>query len=434
MNSNQTNWIFIPGFDEHYKLYKDGKVVSLHNNVETELKPFIANGYYSVALSLSGTKRVHPIHKLVATAFLPNPKGLTQVLFKEDDISKFNAENLEWGTRSELLFRRKGGQFNKKNKFTEDNELPERANISSSSMVLSDTKLVKKTENRIDKEYRTLALKKKKVKSKYESQRNKLYNETTLKKETIKNSTALNKEAKLREIETAYTFKLNRINKRERDQLFVFSKEVVAGSQVKLETNRYFKYKGEFNKITDTGDSLIIRVKGDDKWDTIPVAKIILEDMMGQPKPGKGYFVGYKDFDYRNISDLNLIWETGPQKHARYYALMPVSKITKISKVKDSNTYNINPLKEKEILTFLEKGNSIRVVARKIGIPFWTVYRYCKEKGLVSNSPPSKLDEIKSLHEEIVERLKSGKSKQSIVDEFEFSRTMFYKYCEDMGI
>jgi len=430
MNKNQISWEFIPEFDNLYKIYVDGTLVSLHGEDPKVLSPFIVNGFKAVALTKDGVKSIKYVHKLVASAFVPNPENFKSIGFKDGNKENPDATNLKWCTRSELLSLVKGGQFRRSNKFQEGEELPTKAAIVTSSMVLSDKLIVKKTENRIDKEYRMIALQKKKVKAKYETQRNKLEASTLSKKEVVLNSKSKNKESKLREIETSRDYKLRKINKRESEQIFLLSKQVVSTSQIKLETNRFFKYREEFHKITDTGDSLILRVKEGETWKTIPVAKIVLEDIMKSPRPSKSHHVGYRDFDYRNISDLNLIWETSKEKHARYYKLVPIAKISSIKKVKESNIYEINDFKKKDILQFLEKGNSIRAIARKVGVPYWTVYRYCKDENLSPKPIPNKIDLISEKHDIIVEKLKQGISKAKIYKELDFSRTQFYAYCK----
>jgi hypothetical protein len=367
----------------------------------------------------------------MAETFLPNPKGLKVVIFKDNDITNYkDLNNLQWVTRETL------NNINimektilKRNKFKEGEDLPGTAVSGLPMMVLSNKLLVKKTEARIEKEYSMLDLKKRRVKAKYKASREKLEAATSLRERTITNSQVTNQEMRLREIETAFNFKLNRINKLEQNKLFLLSKEVVATSKIKLETNRYFNYKGEQHKITDTGASLVIRIKESEKWVTRSVAAIVLEDIMNIPKPGKVYHVGYRNFDHRNITDANLIWETCKQKHARYYELMPVVKLLKAKKVRESNAYEINPFKVASIKTYLEKGNTIKAISRKVGIPYYTVYRFCKSKGLLSNSAPTKTDIIKTNHDKIVEMLRQGQHLTEISNCLDLSYSMLFRYA-----
>jgi NUMOD4 motif/HNH endonuclease len=63
-----------------------------------------ANGYLTVCLSeeSNGYKRkTFAVHRLVATAFIPNPNGLPTVNHKDLDKTNNNVWNLEWVTRSD---------------------------------------------------------------------------------------------------------------------------------------------------------------------------------------------------------------------------------------------------------------------------------------------------------------------------------------------
>ena len=58
-------------------------------------------GYLRVRLSLHDRKTTAKVHRLVAVAFIPNPKGKPQVNHK--DTNKYNnkVDNLEWATNGE---------------------------------------------------------------------------------------------------------------------------------------------------------------------------------------------------------------------------------------------------------------------------------------------------------------------------------------------
>ena len=98
----------IENYEGLYAITKDGKVYSYKR--KKFLKPGLVGGYHRVNLCKEGKKKNYYIHRLVAEAFIPNPKGLPQVNHKDEDKSNNCVENLEWcdakynmnyGTRNE---------------------------------------------------------------------------------------------------------------------------------------------------------------------------------------------------------------------------------------------------------------------------------------------------------------------------------------------
>jgi hypothetical protein len=61
----------------------------------------LTNQYLQAALSKGGTTWQPLVHRLVADAFIPNPKGKQQVNHIDGDKTNNHAENLEWCTRLE---------------------------------------------------------------------------------------------------------------------------------------------------------------------------------------------------------------------------------------------------------------------------------------------------------------------------------------------
>lgn len=57
--------------------------------------------YYTVALHSDGLRKDRYVHRLVASAFIPNPNNLRYVNHKDHNIHNNNVENLEWCTSSE---------------------------------------------------------------------------------------------------------------------------------------------------------------------------------------------------------------------------------------------------------------------------------------------------------------------------------------------
>lgn len=90
-----------------YFVTRDGRVFSAIKGERdlVMLRPAVNNlGYHKVSLTLAtGKKRLCSVHRLVATAFIPNPEGKPEVNHK--DLDKLNNQdaNLEWMTHAENL-------------------------------------------------------------------------------------------------------------------------------------------------------------------------------------------------------------------------------------------------------------------------------------------------------------------------------------------
>lgn len=66
------------------------------------LKPNdIGGGYLQVTLCYNGIRKGFLIHRLVAEAYIPNPKGYTQINHKDRNTFNNNKRNLEWVSPSE---------------------------------------------------------------------------------------------------------------------------------------------------------------------------------------------------------------------------------------------------------------------------------------------------------------------------------------------
>lgn len=80
-----------------YLVYADGKVFSKKTNRFLK-HSFMRSGYPTVELFNSDGSRRVLVHRLVAEAFVPNPKKHRFVNHKDENKSNPSADNLEWCT------------------------------------------------------------------------------------------------------------------------------------------------------------------------------------------------------------------------------------------------------------------------------------------------------------------------------------------------
>lgn len=96
-------WKDIVGFEKRYMISNLGRVKSLkyrhHNKIEI-LKQEDNFGYKRVCLFTKDGKRKHfRVHRLVATAFIPNPKKHKEINHKDENTGNNCVDNLEWCDR-----------------------------------------------------------------------------------------------------------------------------------------------------------------------------------------------------------------------------------------------------------------------------------------------------------------------------------------------
>lgn len=83
-----------------YEVSNFGNIRSLKNSII--LKPYIKNGYLAVNL-FGGVQKHFYVHRLVAEAFIPNPKHYKEVNHIDCNKSNNNVSNLEWCNRKQNL-------------------------------------------------------------------------------------------------------------------------------------------------------------------------------------------------------------------------------------------------------------------------------------------------------------------------------------------
>ena len=99
------SWKQVEGYP-HLFVSSEGRVWTTTYN--RFLRPHLTNrGYLRVNLSKDKTVKQASVHRLVAEAFIPNPKGLTDVDHINGDKLNNKVENLQWISRGDNI--RKAG-------------------------------------------------------------------------------------------------------------------------------------------------------------------------------------------------------------------------------------------------------------------------------------------------------------------------------------
>lgn len=96
----------------NYHITSDGRVF----NIKTGRCLSAAKdtgGYLILRLCKNGSGKMFLIHRLVATAYLPNPNNLPVVMHLDDDIENNNVSNLRWGSHADnsqdMASKKRGG-------------------------------------------------------------------------------------------------------------------------------------------------------------------------------------------------------------------------------------------------------------------------------------------------------------------------------------
>lgn len=85
----------VVGYEGMYAVTDDGRVYSYITN--KFLKPvFTRDGYLRVCLCKDGTHKTKSIHRIVATAYIPNKNGLPSINHKDENKENNSVSNLEW--------------------------------------------------------------------------------------------------------------------------------------------------------------------------------------------------------------------------------------------------------------------------------------------------------------------------------------------------
>jgi hypothetical protein len=85
-----------------YSVSNDGCVVSVQSGIERTLRQLrLPNGYMQVVLCHAGRRKSISVHRLVATAFVPNPNNLPHVNHRNGIKADNRDTNLEWMSQSQ---------------------------------------------------------------------------------------------------------------------------------------------------------------------------------------------------------------------------------------------------------------------------------------------------------------------------------------------
>ena len=92
--------------DGRFRVFRDGRVNKIRNGVEYPAKKYFYGRYETVGFD---NIRFY-VHRLVASAFIPNPRNLPEVNHIDGNKKNNSFENLEWVTHADnVLHARKTG-------------------------------------------------------------------------------------------------------------------------------------------------------------------------------------------------------------------------------------------------------------------------------------------------------------------------------------
>jgi hypothetical protein len=94
-------WKDVVGYEGVYKVSNLGNVKTKTGRIRKHR--LTTDGYPYVTLIKNGKRKDKSIHRLVATAFIPNPENLPVVRHLDDCRTNFQISNLCWGTTKQNM-------------------------------------------------------------------------------------------------------------------------------------------------------------------------------------------------------------------------------------------------------------------------------------------------------------------------------------------
>lgn len=100
---NKEIWKPVVGYEGLYEVSNIGRVKSLPRKGTTKKEKILrqynnGDNYIMVFLSKNDIRKKEKVHRLVASAFMPNPNNFPCVNHKDEDRQNNNIDNLEWCT------------------------------------------------------------------------------------------------------------------------------------------------------------------------------------------------------------------------------------------------------------------------------------------------------------------------------------------------
>lgn len=122
-------WKDVLGYEGLYKVSNLGRIKSLYTG-KVLAKRIDTSNYIHVVLYKNKIKKTYRVHRLVAEAFIPNPKKLPFVNHRDENRQNNIVDNLEWVTHSQNIaysIGKKIKQYDKNNKFIREWETAKEA-------------------------------------------------------------------------------------------------------------------------------------------------------------------------------------------------------------------------------------------------------------------------------------------------------------------